>query len=221
MYGLVQTAAPASEPVSVSQLKNQLRIPSSNTLEDATVLPMYITSARMLFEGWTGRALVTQSWKLSLDDWSKWQNFWQFFTEGNVFFPSPGQVPTNWWNRPLLMPLNPVQTIDSIQYYDNNNVLQTLSTSNYVVDTAREPCRVMLTQFPSVNYNTIPRVFINFTVGYSSVPVDIQHCILLLAADFFRAREASSEFNYKEVPFGLRHLVNKYKIFEVSDYGLI
>jgi hypothetical protein len=220
MFGLTLTTPPATEPVSVATLKNHLRIPSNVTNEDATVLPMLITSARMQLETWMGRAFVTQTYTLSLDDWSKWNNFWAFYTEGNTFFPSAGQVPTNWWNRPLLLPVAPVQSVSSITYTDPNNVSQTLATSQYVVDTTREPCRIMLLSFPSLNYNTIPRIQIQFTAGYSSVPVDIQHGILLLAADFFRAREASTEFSYKELPFGFRNLVNKYRTWEVGDYGL-
>src|SRR5580704_438669 len=123
MYGLVQQTPPATEPITLAQLKAHLRIPSNVTTEDTTALPMFITSARMQLESWTGRNFVSQSWILYLDDWSKWSNYWQWFTAGSNFFPSAGQVPTSWWNKPLQLPISPVQSVTSIQYYDITDTL--------------------------------------------------------------------------------------------------
>jgi hypothetical protein len=218
-YGLTLTSPPASEPVTVTQLKNHLRIPSTVTNEDTTVLPMLITSARSLFEAWTGRGFVTQTYTLTLDDWANWRNYWQYYSAVGIF-PSSFAV-DNWLTKPLLMPVNPVQSVNSITYIDTNGNTQTLPTNEYVVDSTREPARLMLLNFPSLDYDTLPRIQISFTAGYSSIPVDLQHGILMLAADFYRQREASSEWTLREVPFGLRHLVNKYRVFEVFDYGLV
>jgi hypothetical protein len=181
---------------------------------------MYITAAREAFEAWCGIGIVSQTYTLYLDDWSKFNQYWMSVTMGSVYYPTPGMQP-NWWTHPLLLPVNPVTAVNSIQYQDPVNGLTTLNVSQYVVDTTRIPARILLLSFPSLNYNTIPRIQVSFTVGYSSVPVDLQMGILQLASDYFRAREATTEFNLKEIPFGLRGIVNRYKTWEVFDYGLV
>ena len=63
---LVLTAAPALEPVSVSEAKEYLRIDSA--VEDPVVASL-ILAARLHIEGALDIAMVTQSWSLFLDCW--------------------------------------------------------------------------------------------------------------------------------------------------------
>ena len=215
MYGLTLTVPPTQEPITVQQLKSHLRIPTQNTAEDATVLPLYITAARMAFESWCGIGIGQQTYTLYLDEWRKYHYYYQYWNTNDYTYYSP-QFVRDWHIKPLLLPVSPLQTVNWIKYYDVNSVLTTLDSSNYSVDATRSPGRILLLSFPSVATSIIPRIQINFTVGFSSCPVDLAHGILLLAADYFRQREASSEFSYKEVPFGMRHLVNRYKTWEVG-----
>jgi len=61
---LRQVAAPAQEPVSLEEAKTHLRV--SHNLDD-TYIQGLITLARQEYERITGRALITQTWKLGLD----------------------------------------------------------------------------------------------------------------------------------------------------------
>ena len=62
---LTRTAAPASEPLTLSQAKLYLRVDHND--EDALITDL-ITAARMSAEAWLKKSLISQSWKLAYDD---------------------------------------------------------------------------------------------------------------------------------------------------------
>ena len=57
---------PATEPVTVAEAKAHARIDIDD--DDAMVAAL-ITAARQWVEDTTGRCLITQQWKLTLDNW--------------------------------------------------------------------------------------------------------------------------------------------------------
>ncbi len=59
-------AGPAEEPVSLGEAKAFLRL--DGDAEDGLVTTL-IAAARLHLEGTTGRALVSQSWRVVLDAW--------------------------------------------------------------------------------------------------------------------------------------------------------
>lgn len=144
---------PTEEPVSKAEAKTQLRERSTDYDTEITNL---ITEGRKYVEKMTGRALVTQTWKLYMDD-----------------LPSSFKVP-----KP------PLQSISSISYQDVNNSTQTLASSNYTVDTNSEPARVVRSQtgsYPSI-YTDLNVVTVTFVCGYGNkedVPESLKAAILL------------------------------------------
>src|ERR1019366_1734411 len=85
-----------------------------NTTSEDTLLAGFISSARDLFEHGTDRQLMPATWTLYLDA-----------------FP-----------RIIRCPRAPLTAVNSVKYIDSGDNLQTWATSNYSVDTAREPGRV-------------------------------------------------------------------------------
>lgn len=63
--GLVRVVAPASEPLTLAETKQFLRITHDD--DDARISDM-MQSARLLSEQWLKRSLITQSWKLIFED---------------------------------------------------------------------------------------------------------------------------------------------------------
>src|SRR5436309_2693403 len=102
-FGLTLTAAPSSEPVTVAQLKAHSRITLAT--ED-TQLGMYITTARMNLEDWTGRSFVRQSWLLTIDDWIATPQWLRTGYPGWTYVPFTYRAV-----RPLLIPRPPLISV--------------------------------------------------------------------------------------------------------------
>ena len=142
---LIVTVEPTIEPVTLTEIKNHLRI-YDNTDSD-TELTTLIKDGREYVESTTGRALITQTFELKLDGF---------------------EVCTK-------IPRPPLQSITSIQYQDGNNVTQTLAASNYTVDADSEPGRLVQSSsgtYPST-YDDLDAVTITFVAGYGSTAADV------------------------------------------------
>ncbi len=63
---LERTTAPALEPLTLAQMKNHLRAWEDITTDDASIQAIF-KSAREWVEDYTGRALVEQTWKMTVD----------------------------------------------------------------------------------------------------------------------------------------------------------
>ena len=134
--------APTIEPVSLAEVKAQARILDNNTDD---VLASYITVAREAAESHMGRGLLTQTWKLVLDGFTN--------------------------DIPLPM-ASPLQSVTSVEYYDDDGTLQTLATTYYGTDLVSRPGRVVLKpeqSWPSVQSDRRNgAVIITYVVGWTT-----------------------------------------------------
>lgn len=162
---LVMTAAPAVEPVTLAETKAHLRV--DGTAEDAYLTSLIVTS-RLQIEAALGLALITQSWRWSIDDW-----------------PDNGVIE---------LPMRPVQTIDEIEITHLGGAPSTLSPSYYRLDGQAAPALLALTTVvPPHSDAPISGIAIEFTAGFgaaaASVPQPIRHALLLLVAHWYECRE--------------------------------
>lgn len=138
--GIKVTVPPGSEPVSLSELKAQLRIPDSYTNDD-TYLNSLITASRQFVELYLRRQLLTATLVLTMDrfPWSSVTDpinqISPRYDNTNYYYGTP-EIFAIWPPRP------PLISVTSIQYTDQNNTLQTLDSGAYVVDTNNEPGRI-------------------------------------------------------------------------------
>lgn len=109
---LTITVPPDEEPVTVDEAKEWARI--TDSAEDALVERL-IVRAREVVEGFTQRALLTQT------------------------------VVQRWdcWPRRIEMLRAPVASVTSLQYIDTTGAMQTVGTSNYYTDLVSEPARLV------------------------------------------------------------------------------
>jgi len=185
---LVLTAAPALEPVSVSEAKDYLRVDSA--VEDPVVASL-ILAARLHIEGALDIAMVTQSWSLFLDGW-----------------PEDGRVS---------IPLGPLKSVDSVKVYDADDTAQTVSPQNYAVDLSslrprlvRQAGAVWPTPGRAAN-----GIEIALTAGYGDttdkVPQPIRQAVLMLAAHWYEQREPVVFEKPDELPHGVADLLKPYR----------
>lgn len=166
---LIRQTGPTETPISLTDVKAQLRI--SNTASD-TLLAQYIAAATGALDGrygYLGRALVTQTWKMYLCDWYE-------MDEDCIELPFP-----------------PLQSVSSVKYYDHDNVQQTLSTSLYVVKASEfvgEIERAYGATWPT-HYPRADAIEVTFVCGFgaaSDVPAPIKQALLLAVGDMWANR---------------------------------
>jgi hypothetical protein len=177
-----------TEPLALDDVKNFLRVDSTNT-EDDVLITGLITAARERAETITGRSLITSNWIYWIDSFPYG---WQLNTG-----PARNTINRfqNWWaeNQVIQIPKAPLQSVTSVQYmpsYGGDYV--TLDSSLYTVDTASNPGCIS----PVANYYwpfswTIRNaVQIEFTAGYtdSFVPETILTAMRLLITDWYENR---------------------------------
>jgi len=185
---LVLTAAPALEPVSVSEAKAYLRIDSA--IEDPVVASL-ILAARLHIEGALDIAMVMQSWSLFLDCW-----------------PEEGRVS---------IPLGPLKSVDAVRVYDGHDVAQTVSPESYVVDLSTLRPRLVRrpgTVFPGPG-RPANGIEIALTAGYGEtpdkVPQPIRQAVLMLAAHWYEEREPVVFDRPDELPHGVADLLKPFR----------
>src|SRR5690242_19466185 len=122
MAGLVLVTPPAVESITLPQAKNHLRV---DVTDDDALITTYITAAREACEAFIHGCLVSQTWRVSLDA----------FPDGRT--------------DPIEIPLEPLESVVSVKWYDQNNNATTLNawsngSGDYILDTDSEPGRLVL-----------------------------------------------------------------------------
>jgi len=207
---LTCTEQPGQEPITLSDVERQIRV--TDLSSEATEIELFIQAVRERAESITRRALVTQSWDLTLDAFPS--NNWNFASQGGSF-----------GNR-IILPKPPLQTVNSIIYIDSNGDEQTLDPSLYKVVSKAEPGYVQPaygTTWPTV-LNDSAVVTINFNCGYGpidpdtslNVPAAIKQWMLLNIANLYESREAIG-IAYRETKYDLTeslvdNLIENYRI---------
>lgn len=182
-------AAPEVEPVSLTEAKLHLRV---DITDDDALITMLIQSARETVEAITRRALISQTWDMTLDDWPE--------------------------SDAIEVPLPPLQSVTSITYVDEDGNSATVSASDYSVDTTSDPGRIVLdadASWPSVSLRPANGVTVRFVAGYgaagSDVPAAIRSAILLLVGHLYENREATSQ-NIFQLPMGVDMLLWPFRV---------
>ena len=150
---LTLVTPPAIEPVNLTQLKQQARIPYA---DNDSVLTLYISAARETIERYLRRALITQTWDITLD----WGPAWIELPKGNL------------------------QSITGVYYTGLDNVEYTVPTSVYISNNAQNLLGLNIGNvWPLHRGKAGFRV--RYVCGYGSnatdVPATIRHQILSLA----------------------------------------
>ena len=194
---LTLITAPTVEPISLSLAKAQLRVSHSN---DDDLIEFYIRAAREYCDGpsgFLGRALVTQTWRLTLDE-----------------FP----------DNEIKIPLPPLQSVSSVVYDDSAGNEQTIDQDSYFVDSASEPGWIVPVDTWPTPLESINVVRIDFVAGYApdnsgspidytaNIPANVRQAMMLLIGNWMEHREANITDTINQIPFGVDILLRRHKI---------
>lgn len=149
---LVLVTPPTAEPLTAAEVKARLNIGSE--VQD-TAIDAFIKAARQTLDGWNGwlgRALVKQTWKMILDE----------------RFPC----------EQISIPLPPLIAVDSVKYIDQNGIQQTMDPSRYQrLD--GEPGSIVPAynlSWPSTR-RQLGAVEVQFTCGFGEAGADVDEPI--------------------------------------------
>jgi len=136
---LKKISGPDVEPVTVNDVKLHAHI--DHDIED-DLIESWIKAARMHAEDYQSRTYYTTVYDMTFDTWPC---------------------------LPIKIPRPPLVTIDSIKYYDTDNVEYDFDLNDIHVDTNSEPGRIDLNYlviWPTVILRSIDAIKIRFTAGY-------------------------------------------------------
>lgn len=194
---LIRTVAPSAEPLTLEQVKAHLKV---EIADDDALIGALLTAARQHLDGadgWLGRALMPQTWKLTLDD----------FPRGRA----GGR--TGW----IKLPLPPLIAVDSVTYVDADGVGQTLAESGYQLIAGGDwpSCLAPAwnSEWPATRGQP-SAVSVTFQCGYAGataspvdaatdVPETVRAAMKLLIGHWYQNREATSLSGTGELPLGV------------------
>ena len=160
--------APTTYPVTLAEAKSHCKI---DTADDDALLSAIIVAATELAEAKTGRALMPQTWELTLDA-----------------FPDAFELTRT-----------PVQSITRLDYFDASATRQLMLSTLYALDSADDFGYAYLVpayggEWPAT-LDQINAVTVRYLAGYASaaaVPEGIKQWIKLTIAAMYDNREAET-----------------------------
>lgn len=163
--GLTLITPPRGEPLYLDEVLAHLRVEHH---EDDGLITALITTARLSAEAETHRALVTQSWRKTLDSWP---------ADGEIELPRP-----------------PLQSVQEISYLDSDGARQIVDAADYQVVTDELVGRVQPAygkSWPAARL--VPgSIRVDYTCGYGlaeDIPQSIKAWMLLAIGTWYAQRE--------------------------------
>lgn len=161
---LARLTAPAVEPVTLAEAKAHLRVDAA---DDDAMIPRLIAAARQWVEEACGRALISQSWRMTLDAW-----------------PEDAEVA-------LIRP--PVQSVTAVRTLSAEGVATVWADANYAMAFGAEPQRlVRLVSAWPVPGRARAGIEIDMICGYGAnaadVPAALRQAVLLKTAQLYERR---------------------------------
>jgi uncharacterized phiE125 gp8 family phage protein len=134
---------PSTEPLTLSEAKRVLRIDHA---DDDALVQSLIKAARQRVEARTGRALITQNWRIVMDSWP--------------------------WGGRLALPVLPVQAVTAVRVLDALGAAQTFTVPVYRLVPGTEPPVLDASAVPAPG-KTRDGIEIDVTAGYGPAPGDV------------------------------------------------
>jgi uncharacterized phiE125 gp8 family phage protein len=197
--GLVLITPPDSDPISLTEAKEHLRVDFDD--EDSSIAAM-IKAATLAIQNRCDRTLMPTTWDLVLDAWPTCPEY-------------------------IRLPRPPLISVESVNYVDPDGMEVELDQSEYEVDTSSLHgwvVPVSTSGWPSIK-ETINAVRVRFVAGYAltddsppevGVPEPIRMAIKLMLSDFYEQRgSVVVGTSVSSIPNAVRALLLDYELITV------
>jgi len=203
--------APEVEPVTLTELKTHLRV--SNDDEDAYLAQILLDAVQEI-EDATGLALITQTWKLTLDRWPMSQEqWWDGVVEAHVDVIYSG---ARW--ATVTLPRYPLQSVDTVTVYDEGGSSTVVTIANvFDIDTSFLRGRMTLKQGATwpVALRSNAAIEIDYTSGYgaapTAVPAPLKRAVRQMAAYMYQHRGDGCDPKDAYKASGADTILNRYR----------
>lgn len=189
---ITRVTAPTSDLITLAEAKAQLRVFHS---DDDALISRLMAAATATIEGPNGIGIVllSQTWRATFNGFS---------------------------NGCLMLGLGPVREITSVTYTDADGDTQTVSDEALDYDLDAMPVRIRPTaHWPSTALKQ-GAAKVTFEAGFGDdpedVPADLIHAILMLIAQWYENREASSAHTLRDVPMGVESILARYRVSAIA-----
>lgn len=199
MHHTRRTVAPARRAVTLSDALAHVREFDGDNGPGDALMEGYIAAAHDACEQRTERALITSTWRLTMDGFPA-------ACHGNPL-------------AAIRILRCPVQEVVSIRYDDADGVEQTMAPSAYRVNVNAEPATITpVGSWPATLAGHTGTVRVTFTAGYgddpATVPMPLRQWILLAVGDLYERRNASGETPVTEHGF-VDNLLQPYRLLGI------
>lgn len=198
--GVIIVTQPSEEPLTIEQCRAHLRVDpyevdSSDVgthPDDALIMAMQ-SAAREHCEAFTGLSLAQKTYELALDRFPAWA----------IELPAP-----------------PLVDVVSVTYADADSTVQTISPSDYVLDTYQKPgwlLPVGSSNWPSAGAFA-NAVKIRYVAGYGldsdsePLPYALRAAMLLVLGHLYANREDATEKALASIPIGAEALMRPLRV---------
>ncbi len=183
---------PTEYPVTVSEIKEFARIDGN---DEDSILETFLAGVVNEVESYLGRALITRTYKLIMDEWNQ--------REIELMYP----------------PLISVQSVNTV---DESNVETVYSSDNYYVITESIPGRLIIKQsveMPSNADRDYAGYNIKYTAGYgsaSSIPKQIKIAIMQWVTMIYEKRSMTeNDLNEIIIPKEVVKILKPYRVIKL------
>lgn len=198
MYELTTLTEPAVEPVSRDLVKRHLAVDHD---DDDAWIDAKIGAAREVTEKHCGRRWITQTVRLTLDDWP------DCLDASDVLYDDAGRI---------RIPIEPVQSIASVKYLDDDKTLTTVDAADTDTWLGHSPPLVGpdtdSTGWPAVG-DYMGAVRVEFTAGYGDgaedVPPMVAPAMLLTIGNWYENRGDQNVLISKGLPPAAAAMLDK------------
>lgn len=207
--------APASEPITLTELKTALRITDTN--ED-TYLTDLITEARQEIEDATGIAFISQAWVLTLDHWPPVsEQWWDGVRDGHINTVYEAGSALARTMRSVELPRYPLITVDTVTVYDeasNATAVTIADTFNIDITFLRGRMTLQSGATWPVALRANDAISIAYTAGYgadaTTVPAPLKRAVRNMAAYMYEHRgDCNTEDAFMKS--GAKAILNRYR----------
>ena len=188
---LVEVTPPAEEPITVNEAKEYCRLELSDSTEN-NLISQTIEDVRNFVEETVDRQLITATYDYTLDGFPQKRGSDGFYS---IYLPRP-----------------PLQSVTSITYTDIDGNPQTITASDYIVDSASEPGRIA----PAPNFywpssrEQANSVTIRYVAGYgaaAAVPGRAKDLLRQLVDHRYNFRGAALTWRSYPIPLATESLL--------------